>query len=453
MFLKAWSKFSKSEFTKNVSSQILGTGLAQALPFLATPLLTRLFTEEDWAVYTSFFAVASIFAVAVGGKYHMAIVLPKAEEDTRKLFALSVYLTLAYALAIALILPYFQRLFPDTLENVLYYVPLYVLFFGIWTAFINVSIRHKTFAVNAFAKVLQAIGYIVTAIGLGFTKIMAFGLVIAKILGTVISWVFLSSKSPMKFELLPFKSLKEVAETYIDYPKYGIWPSFLNTISLQAMVLILTQFYITKYLGYFGLTFTVLSAPLALIGASYKDVFYQKIATLMKESRYKEAMSFFNKSAVALFVMGIPICIVLILFGEPLFGFVFGDKWGRSGQFASILAFSFIAKLIQVVQGEVLDVIVDMRKDSATFGQHLSFVLSDSNRKSIFIPKGMAHGFLARSEEVIFSYKCDAYYNQASERGIVYNDQTLDIDWDYPIENIILSQKGTELPTFKEWCS
>ena len=111
------------------------------------------------------------------------------------------------------------------------------------------------------------------------------------------------------------------------------------------------------------------------------------------------------------------------------------------------------AKLIQVVQGEVLDVIVDMRKDSATFGQHLSFVLSDSNRKSIFIPKGMAHGFLARSEEVIFSYKCDAYYNQASERGIVYNDQTLDIDWDYPIENIILSQKDTELPTFKEWCS
>ncbi len=346
MFSKIWSKFSKSEFSRNVSSQILGTGMAQALPFLATPLLTRLYTEEDWAVYTSFFAVASIFAEAIGGKYHLAIVLPKAEETARKLFALSVYLTLAYALAIALILPFFHRFFPETLNKVLFYVPLYVLFFGIWTAFINVSIRHKTFTTNAVAKVLQAIGYIVAAIGLGFSKVITFGLVIAKIVGTIVSWVFLSRKSPIKFELLPFKSLKEVAQTYIDYPKYGIWPSFLNTTSLQAMVLILTQFYTTKDLGYFGLTFTVLSAPLALIGASYKDVFYQKIATLMNERRYKEALVFFKKSALALLVMGIPICLILYFFGEPLFGFVFGDKWSTSGVFASILAFSFVAKLV-----------------------------------------------------------------------------------------------------------
>ena len=90
----------------------------------------------------------------------------------------------------------------------------------------------------------------------------------------------------------------------------------------------------------------VLSAPLALIGASYKDVFYQKIAALMNEKRHREALVFFKKSAVALFVMGLPICLVLYFFGEPLFGFVFGDKWSRSGAFASILAFSFVAKLV-----------------------------------------------------------------------------------------------------------
>ena len=84
-------------------------------------------------------------------------------------------------------------------------------------------------------KVLQAIGYIVAAIGIGFCKFLAFGLVIAKIAGTVVSWLFLSQKSPIKFTVLPFKSLKEMAKTYIDYPKYGIWPAFLNTISLQAI--------------------------------------------------------------------------------------------------------------------------------------------------------------------------------------------------------------------------
>ncbi len=346
MLAKIWSKFSKSEFSKNVSSQILGTGLAQILPFFATPLLTRLFSEEDFALYTSFFAVASIFAVVVGGKYHLAIVLPKAEEDANKIFTLSIYLTFGYALVIFLFLPLFHQFFPENMDNVLYYVPLYVLFFGIWSAYINVSIRHKTFRINAMAKVLQASGYIVTAIGLGLSQVLAFGLVIAKITGTVVSWLFLSRKSTTHFKWMSFSNLKEVAITYIDYPKFGIWPAFLNTISLQALVLILTKFYTIEDLGYFGLTFMVLSAPLTLIGASYKDVFYQKIAVLMNEKRYQNVIVFFNKSALALLVMGMPICLVLYFFGEPLFGFVFGDKWERSGEFASILAFSFVVKLV-----------------------------------------------------------------------------------------------------------
>lgn len=346
MLSKIWSKFSKSEFSRNVSSQILGTGMAQVLPFLATPLLTRLFTEEDFALYTSFFAVASIFAVAVGGKYHLAIVLPKGEEDARKVFVLSVYLTIAYALVTALLLPFFHRFFPHELKDVLYYVPPYVLFFGIWSAYINVSIRHKTFTTNAIAKVLQAMGYILTAIALGFSKVVAFGLVISKIMGTVVSWLFLSNRSPMNFKVMRFTELKEMARAYIDYPKFGIWPSFLNTISLQALVLILGKFYTIDDLGYFGLTFMVLSAPLTLIGNSYKDVFYQKMASLMNAERYGEALTFFRKSALVLLVMGIPICLILYFFGEPLFGLVFGEKWKRSGIFAAILAFSFAAKLV-----------------------------------------------------------------------------------------------------------
>ncbi|GAB5473179.1 MAG: hypothetical protein Mars2KO_12780 [Maribacter sp.] len=310
------------------------------------PLLTRLFTEDDFALYTSFFAVASILAVAVGGKYHLAIVLPKTEENAQKVFVLSVYLTLAYALAVAIVLPLFHAFFPENLRSILYYVPLYVLFFGMWSAYMNASIRHKTFTTNAVAKVLQAVGYIIAAIGLGFSKALAVGLVIAKIVGIVISWIFLTRKSPISFKRMPLRTLREMAKTYSDYPKYGIWPSFLSTISLQALVLILTKFYTLDDLGYYGLTFVVLSAPLTLIGNSYKDVFYQKIASLMNAQRYKEAVGFFEKSAVALLVTGIPICLVLYFFGEPLFGFVFGAKWERAGTFASILAFAFVARLV-----------------------------------------------------------------------------------------------------------
>ncbi len=108
------------------------------------------------------------------------------------------------------------------------------------------------------------------------------------------------------------------------------------------------------------------------------------------------------------------------------------------------------SKLVRVLLGEVLDVVVDLRENSKTFGQHFKIKLSGDNKKMLFIPKGMAHGFLTLSKEAIFAYKCDAYYDKASENGILYDDQTLRIDWKYPINKMILSQKDLQLPTFKE---
>jgi len=108
------------------------------------------------------------------------------------------------------------------------------------------------------------------------------------------------------------------------------------------------------------------------------------------------------------------------------------------------------SKLVRVISGEVLDVIVDLRKESETFGQHFKLKLSGANKKMIFIPKGIAHGFVTLSEEAVLAYKCDAYYSQASENGISYNDKTLQIDWEYPENEIILSKKDKNLPTFKK---
>lgn len=108
------------------------------------------------------------------------------------------------------------------------------------------------------------------------------------------------------------------------------------------------------------------------------------------------------------------------------------------------------AKWVRVIKGEILDVVIDLRTDSKTFGQHFTIRLSEDNLKSLFIPKGMAHGFLTLSENATFSYKCDNYYHQASESGIIYNDETLNIDWEISPQNIILSEKDMELTTFKK---
>ncbi|MEX0291176.1 MAG: dTDP-4-dehydrorhamnose 3,5-epimerase, partial [Flavobacteriaceae bacterium] len=106
------------------------------------------------------------------------------------------------------------------------------------------------------------------------------------------------------------------------------------------------------------------------------------------------------------------------------------------------------AKLVRVIKGEVLDIILDIRKDSPTFGKHFKVRLSEQNKKILFIPKGIAHGFLALTDETIFVYKCDQYYNKEAESGIIYNDPQWGIDWEFPAEEIILSEKDLSLPTF-----
>lgn len=104
------------------------------------------------------------------------------------------------------------------------------------------------------------------------------------------------------------------------------------------------------------------------------------------------------------------------------------------------------AKLVRVIKGKVLDVAVDVRPNSKTYGQYVSVILDETNNKQLFVPRGFAHGFLVLEDHTIFSYKCDNFYNKQSEGGIIYNDPALNIDWNFPERELILSEKDLLLP-------
>ena len=108
------------------------------------------------------------------------------------------------------------------------------------------------------------------------------------------------------------------------------------------------------------------------------------------------------------------------------------------------------AKLVRVVKGKVLDVAVDLRKDSPTYGRHVSVELSEDNHRQVFIPKGFAHGFSVLSEEAVFQYKCDDYYAPETECAIAWNDPELNIDWRIPADRVILSEKDKRHPELKD---
>lgn len=107
------------------------------------------------------------------------------------------------------------------------------------------------------------------------------------------------------------------------------------------------------------------------------------------------------------------------------------------------------AKLVRVLEGKVLDVVVDLRKEEPTYGQSFSIELSAENKKQLFVPRGFAHGFLVLSDRATFFYKCDNYYHKESERGIQYNDPQLAIDWQLEEDKLILSEKDKHHPSLK----
>lgn len=111
------------------------------------------------------------------------------------------------------------------------------------------------------------------------------------------------------------------------------------------------------------------------------------------------------------------------------------------------------AKLVRVIEGEVLDVAVDLRKDSKTYGKHYSILLSGENKKQFFVPRGFAHGFVVLSETAIFSYKVDNLYAPTHDSGILWNDETLNIDWNIDSALIQLSEKDKNLSSFKDFNS
>ena len=109
------------------------------------------------------------------------------------------------------------------------------------------------------------------------------------------------------------------------------------------------------------------------------------------------------------------------------------------------------AKLVRVIQGAVLDVALDIRKGSPTFGRHVAVELSGENKRQLFVPRGFAHGFSVLSETAVFTYKCDNVYNKASEGGLMWNDKDIGIDWKIPADKVILSDKDRKHPSLKEF--
>ena len=349
----------KSEFSRNVLTLMIGTTIAQAIPIAISPILTRIYTPEDFGLLSLFIAITSIFGSIANGRYELAIMLPKKDEDAINIFALGFIITSSISLILLVLVVLFNDYFTKLLGNKqisvwLYFIPIAVFFTGLYNILNYFNNRKKQYKDLAKATIIKSIVTAIVQLSVGFLKSGVTGL----IGGQLISQFFANTKllkNILKDKVLLSNISKvkiiALAKRYKDFPKFSMWAVLANTLSHNLTNILISSFYSIGTLGFYSLVQRVLGIPSSLIGNSIGQVFFKE-ASKEKQER-GNVKNIFKNTIKKLIFTGLPIFGILFFIIEDLFAFVFGEEWRIAGIYAKILipfyAIRFVVSPISVL--------------------------------------------------------------------------------------------------------
>jgi len=346
------NKLVKSDFTRNVLTLMTGTTVAQAIPVAISPILTRIYTPEDFGLFAIFIAISSIFGSIANGRYELAIMLPRKDEDAINIFALGFIITSIISIVLLIIVILFNDYFIKLLDNEniglwLYFIPFSVFFIGIYNILNYFNNRKKNYKDIARALILKSIVLSIVQLSIGFFKNGTSGLITGEILSRMFSNMRLLKNIINDKLLISTISLIKIialAKKYKDFPKFSMWAILANTLSSHLTSILISIYYNIATLGFYSLSERLLGAPIALIGKSISQVFFQEAVQEDKDTGTIKKT--FNNTLKKLVFVGFPIFFLLFCIVEDLFAFVFGENWRIAGMYSQYLIILFFARFI-----------------------------------------------------------------------------------------------------------
>jgi O-antigen/teichoic acid export membrane protein len=337
-----------------------GTTIAQAIPIAISPILTRIYTPEDFGVFALYMAIVSIIAVVATGRYEMAIMLPKKDSDAINIVALSILISFFVSFISLVIVFVFNSQITNLLNNPeisnwLYFIPITVLLTGIYQSFNYWSNRKKQYKRLATSRVVQSSTTASANLGMGFCGLGSSGLIVGQVLGQSISATILGkliwNEDKEKCRYIKISKILALANRYIRFPRYDIFASILNVSSHKITHVLFNSLFNSTVAGYFFLMQKILSLPLVFISSAIADVFRQSAS--YEFSQYKNCKNIFMSTLKKLFMLSLIPVIILYLFSVELFTFIFGDEWKIAGEyaktFAPVLMIQFISSPLSIV--------------------------------------------------------------------------------------------------------
>lgn len=343
----------KGAFSKNVLILFTGTVIAQAIPLAVSPVLTRLFSPEDFGLFALYFGISQIISVFITGRYEMAIILPERDDEAINIVALSMIITLFISIISLLIIFPLRNVLaailnsPD-IANYLWLIPVTVFAIGVYTIF-NFWLNRKGYYRNiTTGKITRSAFSSLFSIGFGMTLVKAGGLIIADTIGQLVAGLFVFFRSVKsdrdKISDISKAAMMRQAKRYVHFPKFNIISGLFEKASGQLPVILLASFFGTAISGLFSLSQRIIAAPGSIIGASVGDVFRQQVS--IEYQKTGECSETFLDLLKLLLLIGVIPFSVLTVFAPFLFSFIFGPEWRIAGEYAQIMTLMFFLSFV-----------------------------------------------------------------------------------------------------------
>ena len=338
-----FNKIKKHTFIMQVATLMSGSAISQGIMFAATPFLTRLYNVEEFGVFALYLSIIGPLSVISSWRYETAIMLPKNNEDAKALLYLSIFISILMSfLMYILILIFHDEILlhlTDKIGIFLWIVPLGVLVSGFYQIFNAWNTRNELYGNISQSMILRS----TTAIGIQLSSKsilnLSGGLVLGNFLASLIATLYLVRKAiktnTLRLTNISIDSIKKNGKVYDKFPKYQSFASFINSVSVNLPIILLSSLYSLEIAGYYALTNRVLMVPVSLISGSIRNVYYQKASKkFMAEESIK---SLYIKTTLNLFKIGVIPFFLVAFFAEPLFINLFGQEWLISAIFYQIL--------------------------------------------------------------------------------------------------------------------
>lgn len=382
----------KSEFNKNVTTLFTGTVVAQAIPIAISPILSRLYSPDEFGVWALYVSLVMFFSVFSTGRYQFAIMLPKEKKEAINILGLSFIILIIFCLLFSLIIWGFYdvlRLYESfrKIEYWIYFLPVSI-FLVSSISILNVwNSRGKKYKNIVESKVSQTtitsivnivVGMIKNKLNLkslyqaiftknitpkGITEIGLKGLIGGLIIGQVIGvFVLMTSFARHNFKRLKWinkKEMKASALKHKAFPTINVMHASMDNVQSTGVTLLIMHFFSAYALGLYSYAYRIIQAPLGMIVSSYAQVFFQKSAEM--HANGEKLNAFYRKTLKTFILMGLPIFLIFGFFGEEIFGFIFGNEWSESGFYVQLLTPWFFMNFLFSPMGQ-LPLILNQQK-------------------------------------------------------------------------------------------